>query len=200
VGRDLEAREIFFYPSPSWNAVFSMWGSPKPGPGLKSEARCVQWDGHGQDFFRAKVTEIFFGPTRTRPGPKNFQIWPPHRQLVPPGRAPLPSLPSGRPPRRRSWASTTLVHHATRPVGTPPRPPCRWHRTFARPLSGRTAADGHTRSLPLLSVLLSLQQSTAVSQIRVAQGSALASSAGISLIHLGSKSCMLLVLGSIWMW
>jgi hypothetical protein len=35
MGRDLEAREIFFW--------------PEPGP--KIEARCVQWDGHGQDFF-----------------------------------------------------------------------------------------------------------------------------------------------------
>jgi hypothetical protein len=27
---------------------------PKPGPAPKIKARCVQWDGHGQDFFGPK--------------------------------------------------------------------------------------------------------------------------------------------------
>jgi hypothetical protein len=48
VGRDREAREFFFGPSPAQNAVFSCFtlkcagGPPKPGPGLKIKARPVQ--------------------------------------------------------------------------------------------------------------------------------------------------------------
>jgi hypothetical protein len=34
----------------------------RPEPGPKIKARCVQWNGHGQDFFRVEIKKI--GPTR----------------------------------------------------------------------------------------------------------------------------------------
>jgi hypothetical protein len=42
---------------------------PRPEPDPKIEARRVQWDGHGQDFFRPEITN-FFSPAQTRPSPK----------------------------------------------------------------------------------------------------------------------------------
>jgi hypothetical protein len=61
VGKDLEAREIFFArarPEMMFLVVlhYKMRGRPaqaraRPEPDPKIEARCVQWDGHGQDFF-----------------------------------------------------------------------------------------------------------------------------------------------------
>jgi hypothetical protein len=59
---------------------YKMCGRPaqaraRPEPDSKIEARCVQWDGHGQDFFRPEMTEFFFSPARTRPGTKNAQVY-----------------------------------------------------------------------------------------------------------------------------
>jgi hypothetical protein len=64
MGRDLEAREIFLArarPEMLFLVVLhykirkrptQARGRPDPGP--KIEARRVQWDGHGQDFFGPK--------------------------------------------------------------------------------------------------------------------------------------------------
>jgi hypothetical protein len=57
---------------------YKMCGRPaqaRAQPDPKIKARCVQWDGHGQDFFRPEITEIFFSPSRNRPGPKNAQVY-----------------------------------------------------------------------------------------------------------------------------
>jgi hypothetical protein len=62
VGRDLEARENIFLARARPEMLFlfvlhyKMHGRPAqarawPEPGPKIEARCILWDGHGQDFF-----------------------------------------------------------------------------------------------------------------------------------------------------
>jgi hypothetical protein len=57
VGRDLEAREIFLArarPEILFLVVlhYKMRGRPEPDP--KIEARCIQWNGHAQEFFGLK--------------------------------------------------------------------------------------------------------------------------------------------------
>jgi hypothetical protein len=57
VGRDLEAREIFLArarPEILFLVVlhYKMRGRPEPDP--KIEIRCIQWNGHGQEFFGLK--------------------------------------------------------------------------------------------------------------------------------------------------
>jgi hypothetical protein len=55
---------------------YKMRGRPaqaraRPEPGPKIEARCVQWDGHGKDFFGPKKQKYFQpdpNPARPKPG------------------------------------------------------------------------------------------------------------------------------------
>jgi hypothetical protein len=78
VGGDLEAREIFLARARLEMLFlivlhYKMCGRPaqaraQPEPGPKIEARYVQWDGHGQDFFGPKKQKFF------RPGPINAQV------------------------------------------------------------------------------------------------------------------------------
>jgi hypothetical protein len=78
VGRDLEARENFFWPSPARNAFLvtlnyqmrgrSAQARAQPEPSQKTEARHVPWDGHVQDFLGPKNPNLF------RPGPN--PAWP----------------------------------------------------------------------------------------------------------------------------